>query len=235
MDSSLSKSEMQSLLDISLDMYRASSAADIESALQSLSHALAIEQAIIIIGSLDSNKSQLANLSTFSYSNAGQQEPVDEKYYAQSPIIQKAIQVQRPFSLDLSRLNICPKTELEGHLLVDGGKSNNHNASFLMLDMGLTKPDLHHLDFLRYLTPHLLEAGKRIQKSEHSHAIKLSNREREVLQWMCDGKSTWEISTILAISERTVKFHSANICKKLQANNRTHAIIKAISLGIAQH
>lgn len=232
MVSTLSKREMQSLLDISLDMYKAENASDIESALHSLSRALPIEQAVIIVGNLGSNTPQL---STFSYSKKEPQVPIDENYYAQSPIIQQAMNVQSPFSLDLSKLNICPKTELEGHLLIDGVKPKSNSSAVLMLDLGLVKPDSHHLDFLRYLTPHLLEAGNRIKQSEKILCVKLSNREREVLQWMCDGKSTWDISTILGISERTVKFHSANICKKLQANNRTHAIIKAISLGMVQH
>lgn len=232
MEATLSNREMRSLLDISLDMYNANTSSDIESALQSLSQSLSIEQAIIIIGKLDTAKTKLSNLSSFSYRKNELSEPIDDNYYEQSPLVRKAMQVQSPLSLDLSKLNVCPHTELEGHLLVDGSKPEKNKVSLLMLDLGLIKPDHRHLDFLRYLTPHLLEAGKRIQQSKENLLIKLSHREREVLQWMCDGKSTWDISVILGISERTVKFHSANICKKLQANNRTHAIVKAISLGI---
>ncbi len=60
----------------------------------------------------------------------------------------------------------------------------------------------------------------------------LSGREIEVLRWLKEGKSNWEISMILKISERTVKYHVKNICAKLDAINRTHAVVIAIDRGI---
>ncbi|WP_447973005.1 LuxR family transcriptional regulator [Nitrospira sp. Kam-Ns4a] len=39
----------------------------------------------------------------------------------------------------------------------------------------------------------------------------LTKREREVLEWMKEGKTNWEIGRILGISERTVRFHVGNI------------------------
>jgi DNA-binding CsgD family transcriptional regulator len=56
----------------------------------------------------------------------------------------------------------------------------------------------------------------------------LTKREREIMQWLKQGKSTWEISQILCISERTVKFHINNVITKLDAVNRTHAVAIAI-------
>jgi DNA-binding CsgD family transcriptional regulator len=60
----------------------------------------------------------------------------------------------------------------------------------------------------------------------------LSEREREVLRWTSEGKSSWDISMILNISERTVKFHIMNIKKKLDAVNRAHAVAKALRMKI---
>ncbi len=48
------------------------------------------------------------------------------------------------------------------------------------------------------------------------------------------GKSSWEISVILNISERTVNFHIYNIMQKLEAVNRTHAVAVATSLGLIE-
>jgi DNA-binding CsgD family transcriptional regulator len=62
--------------------------------------------------------------------------------------------------------------------------------------------------------------------------LPLSRREREVLTWLRHGKSNWEISRILAISERTVKFHVASIMRKLNAVTRTQAVALAMELGI---
>lgn len=62
----------------------------------------------------------------------------------------------------------------------------------------------------------------------------LSNREKEILQWLMNGKSTWDISPILGISERTIKFHIDNIMKKLDAVNRTHAVAIALNTGLIE-
>ena len=59
----------------------------------------------------------------------------------------------------------------------------------------------------------------------------LTEREIEVLAWLKQGKSTWEITQILNISESTVKFHINNSLSKLHASNRTHAV----AIAIEQH
>jgi LuxR family quorum sensing-dependent transcriptional regulator len=56
----------------------------------------------------------------------------------------------------------------------------------------------------------------------------LSAREREVLTWVAEGKSAWEIGEILKIAKRTVDEHSQTACRKLGAANRTHAVAKAL-------
>jgi len=62
----------------------------------------------------------------------------------------------------------------------------------------------------------------------------LSKRERETLSWAAAGKSTWEISMILGISEATVTFHIQRATAKLRAVNRTHAVVNAIRAGEIQ-
>ena len=61
---------------------------------------------------------------------------------------------------------------------------------------------------------------------------RITEREIECLQWASIGKTAWEISVILSISERTVGFHLANAAVKLQANNRTHAVSTALKKGL---
>lgn len=63
-------------------------------------------------------------------------------------------------------------------------------------------------------------------------AIDLTDRELECLKWAKDGKTNWEIGSILKISERTVEFHISNAMKKLGVNNRMLAVIAAIQHGI---
>lgn len=57
----------------------------------------------------------------------------------------------------------------------------------------------------------------------------LTDREFTVLDWLKEGKTNWEIAAILEISERTVKFHVANIREKLSASSRSHAVALAYS------
>lgn len=60
----------------------------------------------------------------------------------------------------------------------------------------------------------------------------LSMREVECLRWIREGKTNWEISQILSISEKTVEFHTANLMRSLKANSRLAAVLKGLELGI---
>ena len=60
----------------------------------------------------------------------------------------------------------------------------------------------------------------------------LTQRELEVLQLAADGLSNKQIAGKLVISEKTVKNHTANIFSKLQANDRTQAILYALRKGL---
>lgn len=54
----------------------------------------------------------------------------------------------------------------------------------------------------------------------------LTKREQECLHWVSKGKTSWEVSTILGISERTVNFHIQNFMRKTNSSNRQHATFK---------
>lgn len=62
----------------------------------------------------------------------------------------------------------------------------------------------------------------------------LTQRETECLTWTAVGKTSWEISVILSISESTATFHLRNAGVKLMASNRTHAVAKALHLGLIE-
>ncbi|KZN40340.1 hypothetical protein N474_08875 [Pseudoalteromonas luteoviolacea CPMOR-2] len=73
------------------------------------------------------------------------------------------------------------------------------------------------------LGPHLLLALKR---SFSKDKIKITKRERDCILWASEGKTSWEISQILGISERTVNFHLSNCIEKTNSANRQQAIVK---------
>ena len=81
------------------------------------------------------------------------------------------------------------------------------------------------------LTSHLLESVNRnnwMNKEQSLDKVKLTGREYDCLFWACEGKTSWEISKILCISERTVMFHLNNATEKFGAKNRQHAVAKGI-------
>jgi len=85
-------------------------------------------------------------------------------------------------------------------------------------------------------TAYLHEAVRRVFDSEvlALSRIDLTQREKECLLWATEGKTTWETSQILKISERTVTFHLQNAQGKLGVNNRQQAVARAVSLGIIE-
>lgn len=68
--------------------------------------------------------------------------------------------------------------------------------------------------------------------AEHMGIPTLSDRELEVLNLMAQGHNNQEISTVLSISESTVKFHTKNIMSKLGASDRVQALIIALKRGV---
>lgn len=68
-------------------------------------------------------------------------------------------------------------------------------------------------------------------KNEKSKTT-LTKRELDCLFWASEGKTSWEISKIIEITERTVLFHLKNSMTKLSACNRQHAVVLAIKKGL---
>ncbi len=83
----------------------------------------------------------------------------------------------------------------------------------------------------RPLSPHL--AGALLHEARSTDGI-ISTREEEVLQLVADGLGTNEIAARLYISHRTVKNHLASIYDKLDARDRTQAVLMAVKMGIVK-
>ena len=62
----------------------------------------------------------------------------------------------------------------------------------------------------------------------------ITRREEEVLQLIADGCSTPEVAEKLFISQKTVKNHLASIYQKLDARDRTQAVLQAVRMGIVR-
>src|SRR5690349_14676136 len=62
-------------------------------------------------------------------------------------------------------------------------------------------------------------------------AMSLTRRECEVLDWIAQGKSDWQIGQILSISAKTVNYHVENAKRKLGVATRIQAVVAAIRSG----
>ncbi|WP_264373420.1 transcriptional regulator SdiA [Kosakonia radicincitans] len=62
--------------------------------------------------------------------------------------------------------------------------------------------------------------------------MRFSKREREILKWTAEGKTSAEIAMILSISENTVNFHQKNMQKKFNAPNKTQIACYAAATGM---
>jgi DNA-binding CsgD family transcriptional regulator len=71
----------------------------------------------------------------------------------------------------------------------------------------------------------------RYRKNIAQSQPKITKRELECIKWASEGKTSWEISQLLRISQRTVDFHLTNCIAKTNSINRQQAIVKCIFNG----
>lgn len=101
---------------------------------------------------------------------------------------------------------------------------------------GEVGPD--HALRLKLLTPHLHFALARVLTTVEEYQGKLcksrkalSERQREILYWLHEGKTNWEIAKILGLSELNVKYHIDQIFHKLEVRSRAQAVAKGRDLA----
>lgn len=70
--------------------------------------------------------------------------------------------------------------------------------------------------------------------ADHFTEDDLTGREIEILQGVAKGNSNKIVADHLNISENTVKNHVKSILSKLDANDRTHAVVIALQRGIIE-
>lgn len=89
---------------------------------------------------------------------------------------------------------------------------------------------------LQMFTHYCNDRVARIRGSENMRAgtdqPALSIRERDCLSWSAKGKTAAEVAMILGISENTANFHYKNTMRKLSVHTKSHAVARAITLGL---
>ena len=94
----------------------------------------------------------------------------------------------------------------------------------------ISQKDINHVNFeMEWIATSVLVKMNQIRQSSN---IILSEREKEVLRWSADGKTAEDIGNILHLSKSTINFHLRNAMFKLDAPNKTNAVVKAIYLNL---
>ena len=120
---------------------------------------------------------------------------------------------------------------------------DSHGVAMQQKD-GALVPDLDNFDHLprtSYRTAIALLLGLRRDADAAKLADEnimvgkgnLTGREHDVLSGLLAGSSNKEIARSLNLSEVTIKHHLKSLRSKLGAKNRTHAVCRAIELGIS--
>lgn len=149
----------------------------------------------------------------------------------------------------------CAETQIS-----DGQKLLFDEARSFGLEDGFYLP-IHQPDGSMHgvsmMVPHRLEADSRLLAALHLLAIYysiaanrlglsppeppsppeaskslLTPRQRQCLQWVRAGKSSWEIGEILSLSEHTISEHLEEARRRLKVHTTTQAVIEAALRGL---
>jgi len=87
---------------------------------------------------------------------------------------------------------------------------------------------------LQLFAVHALDAAMRVllPSDPAPDSPSLTPRELEAMRWTMDGKTAWEVGSILGITERTAVLHLNNAMRKLGCVNKHQAVLKALRLGL---
>lgn len=87
-------------------------------------------------------------------------------------------------------------------------------------------PDLTYLAFLFH------NAALNITSQDFRGKHELSDREIDIMRWTAHGKTRWETSVIMGLSEGTVKAYAASAIAKLGCASQAQAVARCISHGL---
>ena len=109
----------------------------------------------------------------------------------------------------------------------------DHTASLFSFASKKMKKSERTRVILDHLIPHYhLLLSRLCDIAGRPQSPSLTVREKEIMKWLKEGKTSWEISMILNISESTVNFHTYNVMRKLGCVNRAQLIAAVMQFGL---
>jgi LuxR family transcriptional regulator, quorum-sensing system regulator SolR len=178
-----------------------------------------------------------------SYPTGWMEHYVERGYMGIDPTVQNGLQSSAPLVWSDRTFAAAPNlwADAREHGLRVGVAQSSWCAPgvFALLSFARSHDDLTQAEFnalkpklqwLAHCSQQRMQSFLTIPEAEPS--ARLSTRERDVLSWTADGKTAWETSQILGISESTVAFHMKNAMSKLNCQTKVQAVAKAIALGL---
>jgi len=242
----LGKNDLYALMDISIEAVRAQNGDQCQKCIEKLNNLIMFDAALSVYTdkeAVDNRRIPGFKHHVLNFSNEFFDQYVKGRYYDESPVFQAVYSTWQPqnwktaWSMGVFGHGDSSKQLAEAYGYLDGWIiANDHRSSTLSVFAFAGKRvenDKRTRAILRYIAPHLGESLKSVYHStliklKARDQINLSPREEEILKWMRDGKSNWDISRIWHRSERVIKWHINNLMRKLNALNRTHAVAVAL-------
>mgnify|MGYP001568009289 CR=1 FL=1 len=240
----LTKQELLNLLELAHDALSVDTDQELHDLLLRVPKLVPCEYIISMLGQTDQDGhlQGVAKLVNVSYSAGWLANYLESGYATTDPVLLTHFRFYKPQLWSKTFQQATSKDEqkfiehAKSYSLSEGitlGRRSRRNSTGSLFSFAGQNMGEHprHGTVLAYLAPHLHVALMRTAFSV-SEFPPLTTREQEVLQWMIKGKTNWETSQVLDISERTVKFHVHNILEKLHSSTRGHAIAQAMEQGL---
>lgn len=159
--------------------------------------------------------------------------------FAHDPIIRQAVRTKAPFTWD----DVYQRSDRHGRNIIDEARPFTKSEGLLIpihpfdsvpgcVSLGTDKMQVTEKQ-INWIDVVAMQAYAKITNligpSPFEITTKLTPREVDVVHYGAAGKTNWEISQILGLSEHTVRDYFKTAGKKLNTVNRTHTIAVAIS------
>ena len=247
----LSKCDLVSLLTVCREIRAIGKPNQLQNCLQELKEMILFEGALCVYISkedIETRKPPTCFYHTLDFSVELFQKYINGRYYEKSSVCRALFDNWMPQHWKTTwKKDTLGKGRLSMQLVksygyLDGWTSAIYHKSQSTLSVFTfagkkVEKDRRTASILRCLSPHFAESLRGIhyssfKKQKTINHLKVTKREVEILKWLEQGKSTWDVSVILNRSERVIKYHVTNLMEKLSAQNRTHAVAIALRRGL---
>jgi DNA-binding CsgD family transcriptional regulator len=239
----LSKKELTETLDIIQHLLSSKNEADIKAMLERTKNLVCSEYSICGLATHDSNGlAEVVNIINGSYHPDWFSAYKEKRLYTIDPIIwhhykffeaQEWKDTYKRYGDMVSPQFIHDAGSFNLNYGISSSLKSPHSglASIVSFANGKNHFGTHQKIIIDILTPYFHQALVRLHKEAKRELSHLTPMEKEIIKWIKEGKTSWEISVILNIGEWTIKSHIGNINNKLDAINEKQAAAIAMEQG----